>query len=175
MDLTKIFQSKAFAGFIGGVVVFLAILLIFKAGQVVGFRKADFACRWGGNYHRNFAGPEGGFFMGMGDRNFIDANGTIGQIIKIDGQNFVIQGKDNMEKVILVTEKTVINRLRDTVKFSELKLDDYVVVIGEPTEAGQIEAKLIRLVPPPSTANSSGENLPQRPNDGNVDNGIKTQ
>lgn len=149
METNKFFQSKVFSGFIGGVAGLLLILVVFKAGEVVGSRKADFSCRWGGNYHRNFGGPEGGFFMGFDDRNFIDANGTFGQIIKIDGLNYVIKGRDDMEKVILINDGTIIKRLRDTIKTSDLKVDDYIVVIGEPNDVGQIEAKFVRLMPPP--------------------------
>jgi hypothetical protein len=42
----------------------------------------------------------------------------------------------------------MIERLRETVKISDLKVDDFVVVIGEPNDSGQIEAKFIRLLPP---------------------------
>jgi hypothetical protein len=53
-----------------------------------------------------------------------------------------------MEKIILIKEDTVIKRFRDNIKLSDLKVDDYVTVIGEPNEEGQIQAKLIRLSPP---------------------------
>ena len=53
-----------------------------------------------------------------------------------------------MEKIILVSDATIIKRFQDTIKLADLKVDDYIVVIGEPNNAGQIEAKLIRLMPP---------------------------
>jgi len=141
--------SKTLRGFILGILVVLIFLLVFKAGTIVGFRKADFSCRWSDNYHKNFAGPEGGFMNGLNDREFMDANGVMGQIIKIDNDTLIIKGRDNMEKVVLIGDKTDIRRFRDAVKSSDLKVDEYVVIIGEPNNDGQIEAKFIRLMPPP--------------------------
>jgi len=142
-------QSKIFHGAVLGVAGVLALLVVFKAGMVVGVRKADFSCRWSDNYHRNFGGPRNGFLPGFGDRDFIDANGTAGQVIKIEGANIVIRGRDDVEKVVVVDRATAIKRFRDTVTIGDLKVNDMIVVIGEPNDAGQIEAKLIRVLPPP--------------------------
>ena len=116
-------------------------------GIFVGFKKAGHSYRWGENYERNFGGPPGFFkgdFLGNG---FMGAHGVSGQIIKIDSSTLVIKGKDNMEKVVLIKDDTVIERLRETIKLNDLKVDDNIVVIGQPNEAGQIEAKFIRILP----------------------------
>jgi len=149
MDINKIFSSKIFQGIIIGIVILIILLLVFKAGTMVGIRKADFSCRWSDNYHRNFGGPKGGFWGGFDDRNFMEANGTFGQIIKIEGNVITIKDRQSTEKVILLDDKTAIRSMRNTLKLSDLKVDDNIVVIGEPNQAGQIAAKLIRLVPPP--------------------------
>ena len=135
-----------------GLAVFVIAVLLFGAGMFVGGMKARFSYRWAENYHRNFGGPQGGF---MGDwrmmplnSEFIEGYGTFGQIIKIEGSTIVIKGRNDMEKIILLKDDTVIKRLRETIKPIDLKIDDYIVVIGEPNDAGQIEAKLIRLLPP---------------------------
>jgi hypothetical protein len=166
MDLNKIFstaggsasggQSKIFLGIICGIGAFIILLLVFKAGTMVGVRKADFSCRWSDNYHQNFGGPREGFMKGFGDRDFIDANGTTGQIIKIDGSTLVIKGRNDVEKVILLKEDTTISGPTDKLKSTDLKIDEYVVVIGEPNAQGQIEAKLIRLLPPMPPINGRG-------------------
>ncbi len=62
-----------------------------------------------------------------------------------------------MEKIILVKDDTEIRELRNALKIDDLKINDYVVVIGEPNDSGQIEAKFIRIMPAPLT---SGPNLP---------------
>jgi hypothetical protein len=151
MDINKLFQSKVFKGAVLGIAAVLIFLVGFRVGLTVGARKADFSYHWGENYHRNFGGPRGGFMMmkDFGDRDFIEANGAFGQIIKIDGPTLVIKGRNDVEKIILLKEGAVIKRFMETIKPMDLKLDDHIVVIGEPNDAGQIEAKLIRIIPPP--------------------------
>ncbi len=149
MNFNNFFQSKNFKiilGVVGGIIIFL---LVFQAGAFMGFRKASFSYRWAENYHRNFGGPREGFFNDFSGRDFIDAHGVFGQIIKIDGSTLVIKGRDDVEKIVLIKENTIIEHLRDTIKIADLKIDDYIVVIGEPNDAGQIEAKFIRFIPAP--------------------------
>ncbi len=149
MNISKILQSKKFKWLICGIAAFIVLLFVFKLGMVVGFRKADFSYKWGENYHRNFGGPRAGFFNNFSRdfmaRDFIDAHGVFGQIIKIDGATLVIKGGGNVEKIVLVEENTIINRFRDAINISDLKVDDYITVVGEPNASGQIEAKLIRI------------------------------
>jgi hypothetical protein len=147
MNLDKIFQSKLFRGIILGLLALVVVLSILKIGMFIGIKKADFSHRWSDNYHRNFGGPRNGFMEGFGDRDFMDANGVFGKIIKIENQNITINGRDNVEKIITVSDQTVIKRFMDTIKTSDLKIDESIVVIGEPNNAGQIEAKLIRVMP----------------------------
>ena len=135
-----------------GLIVLAIIVFIFGVGILVGEKKAGFSYRWAEEYHRNFAGPREGF---IGDwrsfprGDFIEAHGVFGQIIKIDGATIVIKGNDNIEKIIIVKDNTVIQSLRDTLEIGDLNLDDFVVVIGQPNNSGQIEAKFIRLLPNP--------------------------
>ena len=39
--------------------------------------------------------------------------------------------------------------MRDEIKISDLKIGDFIVVIGSPNTDGQVEAKFIRLMPEP--------------------------
>lgn len=158
MNFKNFWQSTLFKGLILGISIFaillIFLLLIFKLGMLVGFRKAGFSYKWGENYHRNFAGPRGGFFGDSFGKDFIEAYGTFGQIIKIDGSTLIVKGRENVEKIVLVKENTTIKHLRETIKLSDLKVDDYIVVIGEPNDKGQIEAKFIRVMPPPPKKSS---------------------
>ncbi len=151
MDYNKILQSKKFKMILGGIGAIIVLLFVFAAGTIVGFKKANFSFRWAENYHRNFGGPRGGFFEDLGGRDFIDAHGVFGQIIKIDNStstpSLVIRGRDNVEKIVLIKDNTVINGFRNNAKSADLKVDDEIVVIGDPNDAGQIEAKLIRIMP----------------------------
>jgi len=133
-----------------GLAIFVAVVLIFGAGVVVGTMKAHFSYRWAENYHKNFAGPRAGFFgdwrrMPPPPGDFMKSRGSFGEIIKINSSDFVLKGENDLEKVILVTEKTIIEQGRNLLKFSDLKVGNRVVVIGTPNEQGQIEAKLIRV------------------------------
>lgn len=156
MDFNKFFQSKTFRISLIVIGALIVLLFVFKTGVFVGYKKAQFSYRWGENYHRNFAGPRGGFFgdfrRGPGDRDYINAHGTFGSIIKIDpatgsGQaaTLIVKGSDNVEKTILVSDKTTITSRREAIKINDLKVDDRIVIIGSPNEQGQIEAKLIRV------------------------------
>jgi len=162
-DCRKIFQSKIFRGVSGGILALIVLLLVFKFGMMAGERQAGFSYSWGDNYNRNFAGPQNGFDRAFGDGDFLNANGTFGQIIKIspvssstgDGlvpagaMEIVVRGGNDMEKIILADEATAIKSFRNNIKISDLKNDDYIVVIGDANDSGQIAAKLIRLMPAP--------------------------
>ncbi len=143
-----------------GLLIFIVLALIFSIGVWVGGAKARFSYRWAESYHQNFGGPREGFF---GDwrklpppGDFIEAHGVFGQIIKIDGLTLIIKGRDNVERIVSTNDSATINRSGATVKIGDLKVNDYIVVIGEPNDAGQIEAKFIRLLPAPH------ENMPVR-------------
>lgn len=150
MDFNKLFQSKSFK--VGLIVLgaLIVLLLVFKAGVFVGYKKAQFSYRWGENYHRNFAGPRRGFFedfrRGFSDRgDFINAHGTFGSVIKVDGNIIVVKDKDDVEKTIVVADNATIRKGRESIKVSDIKVGDKIVIIGSPNEQGQIEAKFIRV------------------------------
>jgi len=133
-----------------GLAGFAVVVLIFGVGMVVGGMKAKFSYRWAESYHENFAGPQGGFF---GDwRNipplpgdFIEGHGAFGKIIEMQENEFVIKGRGDVEKVILIDDRTIIQKEREEIKKEDLKVGNFVVVIGSPDEKGKIEAKMIRI------------------------------
>ncbi len=134
----------------------LAILIgTFSVGMAAGYRKARFSYAWSENYHKNFAGPRAGFMNNMNQDfsggDFIGGHGAFGQIISIADSELVVRGKDNIEKIITVTSETDIRRFRDAIQASDLKPTEPIVVIGEPNDQGQIEAKFIRVMPMPAS------------------------
>ena len=154
MDFNVFFKSKAFKWISYALGALIVLFLVFGAGMAVGFRKAHFSYRWVENGRRNMgnvSGLRGGFFREMMGRDFTDAHGAAGSVVKIDAaagaSTFVMKDGYGNEKVVVVGGETLIKSSRDTVPFSELKVNDRVIVIGEPDEDGQIEAKLIRLMP----------------------------
>jgi len=140
-----------------GLLSIVVLVLVFGLGVFVGEKKAKFSYLWAENYHRMFAGPRAGFLGNLRMPpfppfdEFIEGHGTFGEIIKIEGNNLVVKGRGSVEKVIVVTEKTVIKSGREDIKFSDLKIGDMIVIIGSPNDKGQIEAKLIRVFPPKSS------------------------
>jgi hypothetical protein len=150
MDFNKFFQSKAFSVIIWSVAALIVLLIVFRIGMAVGYKKANFSYKWGENYYRNFAGPAKGFPDNMmGPDDFMDAHGILGQIIKIDGSKIVIKDRHETEKVILIKDDTTIRSFNQNLKLADLKSSESIVVIGEPDDSGQIVAKLIRILPPP--------------------------
>ena len=128
---------------------FAVIILIFGAGMIVGGMKAEFSYRWTESYHKNFAGPRDGFLSDWRNNlslsgDFIEGHGAFGEIIELEDRGFVIKGRGDIEKLIMITQDTTIKKGRRTMA-DDLKIGDNIVVIGSPNEEGQIEASLIRL------------------------------
>lgn len=135
-----------------GIAGLVIIVLVFAVGIFIGGAKARFSYRWAENYQQNFAGPRQGFlgdWRGMPSMpmpgDFIESRGAFGEIIKINDADFVMKGRDNVEKVILIDQDTVIEQAGNTLKKEDLKVGDSVVVIGSPNEQGQILAEFIRV------------------------------
>lgn len=148
IDFNKITQSKAFKFVFVGIAFLIVFLLVFKVGMMVGFKKAEFTGKWSDNYYNNFAGPQKGFAgQGLGDNDFLESNGVSGQIIQINTDSVVIKDRNNIEKYLFVDAGTIIKKFQDTILISDLKNDDFIVVIGSPNSLGQIQAKLIRVMP----------------------------
>lgn len=147
IDPSRIFQSKIFKIVLWGIGAVAVLLLVFKAGTLVGFKKAEFSYRMGEKYYRSFAGPREGFPENMRGRDFPTGHGTLGEIIKISSSTLVIKDIDGTEKEILISDKTSFRSFREEIRIGDLKLNDRIAVIGSPNEAGQIEAGLIRIIP----------------------------
>jgi hypothetical protein len=174
--MNEIIKSKKFKiilGVLGGI---LSALLIFAVGVRVGLKKAGFSYRFGENYERNFLGSHfdngrgmmgrPGIFEGMmrefSGSDFRNAHGLAGTIISIADNSLVIKDRDNKENKVTVSDKTAIRQGRDNLKISDLKVNDQIVVIGNPGDNGVINADLIRVF--------SGNNNPA---DSNLNNNTK--
>ena len=155
MDLKTFFHSKVFVGIVTSVAAILVFSIIFSLGMAVGFHKARFSYQWGENYYRNFAEPSRGPMHDFGGRGMMNSHGLLGKVIKIEPGSLVIKDRENVEKVVLISDKTVITRFRETLKLSDLALDQDIVVIGSPDNLGNIEAKLIRVLPSPDSLKST--------------------
>ena len=154
------FQTKTFSRILfvlGGLIV---AGLIFQAGIFVGYYKASFSYRLGDEYHNMFGQRERGF-QGVMMPGFSGAYGAAGDILKIELPVIVIEDQDSIEKNIIISTSTIFRKMRDTISASDLKVDDFVTVIGEPNENGQIVAKLVRVSPPPPGWNEASDTSAQ--------------
>lgn len=158
--MDKFVESKRFKRIIYILGIIFILFLVFQAGMITGFKKASFGRNWGDNYERNF-GPKDRTPRLLRDNLSIlpNAHGAIGKIIKIDFPNIVVLDKDQTEKVIIINDNTSIIERRDKVGKESLVLDKYVIVIGAPNELGQIESKLVRIIPSPEAMTS--KDLPE--------------
>ncbi len=139
---------------IGALIVFLVIL---NMGILIGYHKAGFSYRWGDSYYRAFGKHEGGMMMGFSqDRDFINTNGAIGKIVKIEPPTIVVQDRDGTEKIVTINNQTIIRRFRDAISPADLKIGDVVVVFGSPNDNSQVEATLIRILPMPGEMMDAG-------------------
>ena len=152
MNIKEYIKSQSFKGILIGIFIVITILVIFQAGVVVGGRKASFAHRFGDNFERNFRDPRGGGLMPKGMPLGTDTpggHGAVGQIVSIALPHVVVAGPDNLEKTIIISTDTRIREFRSELTPNDLEVGDFIIVLGTPNDEGQVEAKLIRLAPPP--------------------------
>lgn len=159
MSTQEMLKSRKFK--IAALVVgaFILALVSFAGGVATGFRKAKFSYKFGENYERNFVGGPFQGPMGMMDpksgprgmmpdfegRGFRNGHGIAGAIISIADDKIVVKDRDGQENTILISDKTLIKRGRDTIGAGDLKNDDQVVVMGRPGEDGMVSADLMRV------------------------------
>lgn len=149
MDIKEYIKSQSFRGIIIGIVIAVIVLLIFQAGVFVGYRKASFAYRFGDNYYQVFdnrAPSPLGFPL---QDEFRASHGAVGEVISISLPTLVVAGPDSVEKTVLITSDTLVRKFDGDVKPEDIKTGDFLVAIGDPNESSQIQAKLIRILPPP--------------------------
>jgi len=143
MKFREFIKSKTFrlgAAAFGGVIL---LAVVFAAGVFVGLDKARFSYSWGENYLRNFSG-RGKF---ISDKDYMDAHGSSGQVLTVDGPNVTIRNRAGTEVNIATDSQTILRNVRMQIPLSDLKVNDFIAVIGSPNSSGQIQAKLIRILP----------------------------
>lgn len=137
-----------------GIAMSVVALIIFQAGQATGFRKAKFAGNFGNNFERNFMGPERGMMDKIESKSFgrimLGGHGAVGEITSLSLPQIVVLGPDNIEKIVVLSSTTQIHEFSEVKEPSDLKIGVSVVILGSPNESGQIEAKLIRIMPTPN-------------------------
>ena len=155
MDLKNIHQSKLIKGILIGITIAVVVITIFEAGVFVGFRKSSFACKLGENYYRALRGGKPMAIMGMDNDNIPGGHGATGKIVKITLPTLMVADDDNVEKTVIISSSTMIKRFDQTITASDIKQDEYAVVLGSPDSSSRINARFIRILPPPQNIESS--------------------
>lgn len=147
--INNLSEPKIFKKVMYGCGILFITFFIFEAGMFIGFHKASFRHDFDDNFSRNFGPRYRGGMMESMPENFPNSHGVIGKIIKIELPTLIVADKDSVEKVVVIKDDTKIRYMREEETKDQLKLDDAIVVIGVPNQKGQIEAKLIRVLPYP--------------------------
>jgi hypothetical protein len=139
-----------------GIIILIGVLLIFQAGVMVGYHKANFSYGRMDNYNKAFGSRRG--MPAMMKNDFSDAHGAAGKIVKVSLPTVVLEDQDGTEKTILITDSTLIKEMRDNASTTALKEGEFIVVLGTPNDKAQVVASLIRLLPAP-TETASGTSV----------------
>jgi len=157
-QIKKIFESKLFVKVLCGLGALLIALLIFSAGVAVGFHRESYEGAWGEHYFENLGVVHHGGLDGVAG-HFPNSHGAVGKIIELSLPTMIVQDTDTTEKTVLLSDDTGIAVGKERGTLADLKVDDFVVVIGAPNASGQIEAKFIRIMPS-SPGNTMLDQLP---------------
>ena len=149
--MEKFFVSNKLRKVVGILLALGIILFIFEAGVLVGYKSAFFSSHLGDNYYKNFEGREPGeeVLSNFNPANLPSANGATGLILKISLPSIIVADKDGIEKTITVTDDTIFRQFRGNITATDLKVGDFIVVVGSPDDTGAIVAGLVRVLPPP--------------------------
>ena len=144
--MSGFFTSKIIVSALIIVISIIVLTIVFEGGMAVGYRKALFSSQWGQNYENNFAGPPRPF-IGAHPEDLLNSNGAAGTILSINAGTIIIRDNNNTEETVLASSTTIIRQEDETISISDLKPNDRIVIVGEPTSStGQIEAKFIRVL-----------------------------
>ena len=170
MNIQETIKTRRFKIVALAVGVLILMLVSFAGGVAIGFHKARFSYKFGENYERNFVG---GPFQGqgmMGGRGsqgmmrnidgggFRNGHGIAGNIISVSNNTIVIKDRNSQENTITVSDQTLIKSGQNTIKITDLKQGEQIVVMGQPGDNGTINADLIRVFDNANMMNNNNNN-----------------
>ncbi|MDE1875043.1 MAG: hypothetical protein KGI79_00225 [Patescibacteria group bacterium] len=133
------------------VIAVIAALLVFQAGVFVGYHKALFSYRGDERYFGMIEKPA----PGMAIDDFSPSHGAVGKVVSVTLPSFVVESPDNREETVIVDNGTSVRMFRGNASTTDIKPDEFVVVLGEPDQAGDIEARFVRVMPAPGGATTT--------------------
>ncbi len=89
-----------------------------------------------------------GFSVGFFER-WAEAR-YFGRIVAVQEDSFEIVGQGTAPLTVLIVSTTQIRRGRDGVGFKDIRIGFYAVIVGSENAAGQIEARVVRILNRPA-------------------------
>lgn len=88
----------------------------------------------------------------------IQSHGVLGTITTLGTNTFVVKERTGTLKTVLIDDQTIVRRGHTSIKFTDLKQNEFVIVLGDPeTKEEIIKAKIIRAMgEAPNDATRSG-------------------
>lgn len=140
MDINQFSQSKVFRNVVCAFGVLLILVIVFRAGVFVGYEQGEYS-------HRAFSERDHRQAMRFSDE-LPQTHGGVGKITSIKLPSLTVATSDGSEKIVILTASTTIRSSRNDIAAVDLKKGDLIVVLGLPDQAGVIEARLVRVLPP---------------------------
>lgn len=144
---SKIGKSSYFNKSILLLIFVIWTILILQLGIKVGFSKASYFFKYSDSYYKNIKGAPA-MPLGFEDNDLPKSHGAIGRILQIAFPNLIIEDNDGLEKIVVLDNGTIIKKFGQNASTSDITANDYAIVIGSPNERSEINAKLIRILPP---------------------------
>lgn len=133
-NLIKNRKTILFGFGIGALSAFI-LLIVFFAGIAIGSR------RFGIPFPERRYGFPGGFIPSR------FGHGAVGSVDSIGSNTFIVKERSGELETILVDDATVLRQDNSSIKFSDLKKGEEVIVIGDPEQQEQaIKARFIRVI-----------------------------
>lgn len=119
-----------------GVGVAVVLLLVFFGGIYIGSKRPDAFPFW-----ERRRPPPFGFVHGRFE------HGAAGMIDSVGDDTFIVKDRSGVLKTVIVDNQTLFRENRSPIKFSDLKKDEQVIVLGDPQEKeGAIKARVVRII-----------------------------
>jgi hypothetical protein len=80
------------------------------------------------------------------NQQFFNSHGISGLILSNNKTSLIIKDEDNDERTVLMSTGTPIRLNFQNLVPADLKANQEIIIIGDPNNQGQIEAKFIRVL-----------------------------
>lgn len=85
----------------------------------------------------------------LGSREHRGKHGALGVVEAVEEQVLVVTGRWGTQVRVVITEETVFRKGPEEITLADVQPGDRVAVLGRPRAAGEIEAKVVWVFPPP--------------------------